>query len=79
MCTASEIVNIASGNSYSLKDIISIFEAKSGHKIEVKINPDFVRKDEIKILKGDISKLASIINFDSSNSIDETVLSFLIK
>lgn len=77
--TTSEIVNIATGNSYSLKEIITKFEEKSGHKIEVKINPDFVRKDEIKILKGDVSKLASIINFDSSNSIDETVLSFLIK
>ena len=77
--TTSEIVNIATGNSYSLKEIITKFEKKSGHKIEVKINPDFVRKDEIKILKGDISKLASIINFDSSNAIDETVLSFLIK
>jgi nucleoside-diphosphate-sugar epimerase len=77
--TTSEIVNIASGNSYSLKEIITKFEEKSGHKMEVKINPDFVRKDEIKILKGDVSKLASIINFDSSHSIDDTVLSFLIK
>lgn len=75
--TTSEIVNIATGNSYSLKDIIAKFEEKSGHKIEVKINPDFVRKDEIKILKGDISKLKSIIDFDSSNAIEETVLSFL--
>lgn len=77
--TISEIVNVATGNSYSLKEIITKFEEKSGHKIEVKINPDFVRKDEIKILKGDVSKLESIINFDSSNSIDDTVLSFLIK
>lgn len=73
----SEIVNIASGNTHSLKEIILKFEEKSGHKIEVKVNPLFVRKDEIKTLTGNTSKLKSIINFESNYSIDDTVSSFL--
>jgi nucleoside-diphosphate-sugar epimerase len=77
--TTSEIVNIASGNTHSLKDIISNFESKSGHKIEVIVNPNFVRKDEIKTLKGDVSRLKNIINIDFSNSIDSTIESFLSK
>ncbi|MCZ8197460.1 MAG: GDP-mannose 4,6-dehydratase [Flavobacterium sp.] len=77
--TTSAIVNIASGNTYSLNDILSKFEEKSGHRIEVIVNPNFVRKDEIKILKGDISKLKSIINVEFSNSIDSTIVSFLSK
>ena len=74
---SSAIVNIASGNVYSLNDIINKFQEKSGHKIEVKVNPNFVRKDEIKTLKGDVSKLKNIINIDFLNSIDNTIVSFL--
>mgnify|MGYP003601697609 CR=1 FL=1 len=77
--TSSAIVNIASGNVYSLNDILNKFQEKSGHKMEVKVNPNFVRKDEIKTLKGDISKLKSIINIEFSNSIDSTIVSFLSK
>lgn len=73
----SEIVNIASGNTHSLKEIITKFEEKSGHKIEVKVNPLFVRKDEIKTLAGDTSKLKKMIDFESKYSIDNTVSSFL--
>jgi GDP-6-deoxy-D-talose 4-dehydrogenase len=74
---SSEIVNIASGNIHSLKEIISKFEEKSGHKIEVKINPLFVRKDEIKTLTGSTSKLKKMISFESNYPIDATVSSFL--
>ncbi len=77
--TSSTIVNIASGYVYSLNDVITKFEEKSNHKIEVIVNPDFVRKDEIKILKGDISKLKSIISLEFPNSIDSTVVNFLSK
>lgn len=77
--TISIIVNIASGRVYSLNQILSKFEEKSGHKIVIQVNPNFVRKDEIKTLKGDISKLKSIINIEFYDSIDNTVLSFLSK
>lgn len=73
----SEIVNIASGNTYSLNEIISKFEEKSNHKIEVKVNPAFVRKNEIKTLKGEITKLKRLTNIEITNTIDETITSFL--
>ena len=73
----SQTVNIASGNTHSLKEIIAKFEEQSNHKIEVTINPLFVRKDEIKTLKGNTSKLKTMITFDSNYSIDNTVASFL--
>ncbi len=73
----SEIVNIASGNTYSLKEIITKFEEKSNHKIEVKVNPAFVRKNEIKKLTGNTSKLLSIIDFESNDLIDDTISRFL--
>ena len=49
--SVSEIFNIASGKTHSLNDIINKFIEKSKHKIEIKINSNFVRKDEIKTLK----------------------------
>ena len=73
----SQTVNIASGNTHSLKEIIAKFEEQSNHKIEVTINPLFVRKDEIKTLKGNTSKLKTMITFDTNYSIDNTVASFL--
>ena len=75
--STSEIVNIATGNTHSSKEIIAKFEEQSKHKIEVTINPLFVRKDEIKTLKGNTSKLKTMITFDSNYSIDNTVASFL--
>lgn len=53
----NEIVNICSGTTYQLIDIIRMSEDITGHKIEVKVNPLFVRENELKLLCGDDSKL----------------------
>jgi GDP-6-deoxy-D-talose 4-dehydrogenase len=73
----SEIVNIASGNTYSLNEIILLFEKATNHKVNIKINPDFVRKDEIERLSGDNKKLNSIINLSSNYTIEDVIKSFL--
>lgn len=75
--TTSEIVNIASGRTYSLKEIISLFEKATNHKLTVKINPDFVRKDEIERLAGDTQKLLKIIGTSSNDTIDDVINSFV--
>ena len=43
----SEIVNIASNRTIALKDVIEDMNSISGYKIEIKVNPAFVRKNEI--------------------------------
>ena len=48
----SEIINIASGRVHSLYQIIEVFKAKTNHDINIQINPNFVRKDEVKSLMG---------------------------
>lgn len=75
----SEIVNVASGRVHSLSDIITIFKIKSNHNIEIKINPDFVRKDELKSLKGCTLKLDKIIENKNVklNSIEKIIEAFL--
>ncbi len=75
--TTSEIVNIASGITHSLGEIISLFEKATNHKLTIKINPDFVRKDEIERLAGDTKKLNKIIGTSSNYTIDDVINSFV--
>jgi nucleoside-diphosphate-sugar epimerase len=58
---SSEIINICSGRLISLNDIISEMMDITGNKIKVEINPEFVRRNEIKLMSGNNSKLLSIV------------------
>lgn len=53
----SEIFNICSGKSISLKEIIGHLESISGHRIDIKVNQSFVRKNEVTSITGDNTKL----------------------
>jgi len=57
----SEIVNIASNRGIKLLDVIDTMNDIAGYTIEVKVNPAFVRKDEIKSLTGSCTKLFTLI------------------
>ena len=49
----SEVFNLCSGNVHSLSSIITKMEKIAGYSIDVQVNPDFVRENEIKILGGE--------------------------
>lgn len=70
----SEIVNLCSGNVSSLSSIISKMEEIVGYKINVKVNPAFVRANEIKVLGGDNTKLMALTGFKPTITIDKTLL-----
>ncbi|GGF66570.1 GDP-6-deoxy-D-lyxo-4-hexulose reductase [Terasakiella brassicae] len=54
-----DVLNICSGVSYSIKEIIDYCEKITEHQIEVSVNPLFVRSNEVKELLGDNQKLIS--------------------
>lgn len=56
-----ETVNICNGLGYSLREVIALAEEISGHQMEVRINPAFVRSNEVRTLVGDPAKLRSLI------------------
>lgn len=56
-----EAYNIASGRAVSLKTIISTLEEITNHNIFVKVNPAFVRANEIEILSGSPQKIESLL------------------
>ena len=70
----SELVNICSNRGIKLLDVIDKMNEIAKYKIEVKVNPAFVRKDEIKTLTGNEKKLFSIIGEVKQKSLNQTLL-----
>ena len=71
--SSSEVVNICSSKKTELKEIISFMEDIAGYKINVTVNPAFVRKDEIKTLIGCNKKLQSITSGVEKIEIKQTL------
>lgn len=65
--------NVASGNSYSLREVLALCETITGHQIDVEVNPAFVRANEVKTLCGDSSALRQCIGQWSTPSLKETL------
>jgi GDP-6-deoxy-D-talose 4-dehydrogenase len=75
---SSEIVNICSGRGVSLMEIMDAARKITGHEIEIKINPLFVRKGELKRLVGSRDKLFGIIGECEQLGIEETLKRMLV-
>lgn len=55
-----EVYNVCSGVEHSLSDIIDMLSEIAGYKIDVNVNPAFVRENEVKRLLGDRNKLNAL-------------------
>jgi nucleoside-diphosphate-sugar epimerase len=53
-------VNVCSGRAWSLGEVLDLTRHLTGHAIEVRVNPAFVRADEVKTLRGNPAKLHSL-------------------
>jgi GDP-6-deoxy-D-talose 4-dehydrogenase len=70
---SSEVVNICSGKGISLMDIVNRMNSLARRTITVKVNPEFVRQNELKVLIGSNRKLISLIGQQKSYPIEETL------
>lgn len=68
-----KILNICSGVSISLKEIIRALERLARYNINVDVNPDFVRPNEIQRLVGSNEKLFKTIGRQNMIPIEETL------
>lgn len=66
-------VNFCSGKLTSLREIIQKLNKLANYTIDVRVNPDFVRDNEIMKLCGDNQLLQSIIDIGDRKSIQETL------
>lgn len=53
--------NICSGNAVSLRDILELVQKLAGHSFEVRVNPEFVRSNEVRSLSGSADLVESVI------------------
>jgi nucleoside-diphosphate-sugar epimerase len=58
---AGEAFNICSGKSHSIAEVIGMVEQIAGYRIEVVVNPAFVRANDVLTLTGNNDKLAGAI------------------
>lgn len=65
--------NVCSGKVYTLREIISLVNEISGHEMEVRVNPAFVRDNEVKILMGSRARLESAISQIADIPFEETL------
>lgn len=58
---AGEVYNICSARMHSLQEVIEVFKRITGHGIDVRIDPRFVRPNEVHQLCGDPGKLKKLM------------------
>ncbi|MEN3275037.1 MAG: GDP-6-deoxy-D-talose 4-dehydrogenase [Massilia sp.] len=58
---AGEAFNVCSGRSNSLAEVIDMVSEIAGYRIEVQVNPAFVRANDVLTLTGSNAKLAAVI------------------
>lgn len=68
-----EVFNLCSGNEYSLREVIAMMESISGHRVEIRVNPEFVRDNEVRHLRGTESKLRTRIDAVPAIPFDQTL------
>lgn len=68
-----EAFNVCSGKECSIREVMAMMENISGHAMEIRVNPEFVRSNEIKHLHGDPARLERAIGSLPSIDLTETL------
>jgi nucleoside-diphosphate-sugar epimerase len=68
-----EVYNICTGKPVTLKAVLALLSQITGHQLQVKVNPAFVRNNEIHRLCGFPAKLENCIGRFSYPTLEETL------
>jgi nucleoside-diphosphate-sugar epimerase len=68
-----QTLNVCSGQARTLAEVLNLAEGISGHCMEVRVNPNFVRSDEVKSLRGSRARLEGVIGPVPMPDLGETV------
>jgi nucleoside-diphosphate-sugar epimerase len=66
-------LNVCSGSSIALTEVIHLMEHIAGHSIEIRRNPSLFRPNEVTKLHGSKSKLESVIGLVENRPLEETL------
>jgi nucleoside-diphosphate-sugar epimerase len=56
-----ETVNVCTGQPYTLREILAMASEITGHELEIRVNPAFVRQTDVKVLVGSPAKLRQLV------------------
>jgi len=68
-----EVVNVCTGKPVTLKSVLALLSQITGHQLQVKVNPAFVRNNEIHRLCGSPAKLVGVVGEVTSPSLSDTL------
>lgn len=78
---AGEIYNVCSGQARSLQFVLDTLKEITGHDIEIRVNPDFVRASEVHRMVGSPEKLKNLLKAHSlslpSSRLEDTLQKML--
>jgi nucleoside-diphosphate-sugar epimerase len=70
---AGTVLNVCSGRAHALSSILDLMSEIAGYRIEVEVNPAFLRKNEIRRLIGSNERLHRVIGEQRYPAIEETL------
>jgi nucleoside-diphosphate-sugar epimerase len=70
---AGQVFNISSGKAYSLGEALDMMAQIAGYKIDVHVNPAFVRANEVARLTGDNRRLAAVVGDIDPPPLEQTL------
>lgn len=71
--TVSDIVNVCSGRAYALQYVIDTLQTITGHSIDVRVNPAFVRIDDPKLVRGSTERLDRLVGSRDIYPLEDTL------
>ena len=66
-------MNVCTSQAYSLREVIALCEQITGHSIELRVNPEFIRVNEVRELTGDNTRLREYIGDWHTPPLEETL------
>lgn len=70
---AGQVFNICSGKAVTLREVIALAAKVSGHELEVRVNPAFVRANEVRSLSGSAAELEAAIGPLNAIPLEDTL------
>jgi nucleoside-diphosphate-sugar epimerase len=68
-----QTLNVCSGQAHSLAQVLQLTGQISGHQLEIRVNPDLIRADEVQSLCGSRTRLESVIGTLAMPELSETI------
>jgi nucleoside-diphosphate-sugar epimerase len=68
-----ETFNVCSETAYTLHEVLFMAQSISGHMLDIQINPNFVRENEVPILVGSKAKLVSLVGEINMIKLNDTL------